>query len=47
LEAEPLMRHALAIDEASLEPDHPKLAIVLDNLTQYSRPSNGLGLLGG
>ena len=34
LEAEPLMRRALAIDEASLGPDHPKVAIVLDNLAQ-------------
>jgi hypothetical protein len=34
LEAEPLMRRALAIDEASLGPDYHKVAIVLDTPAQ-------------
>ncbi len=31
-EAEPLMRRALAIDETSYGPDHPNVAIRLNNL---------------
>ena len=33
-EAEPLMRRALAIDEKSYGPDHPKVAIRLNNLAE-------------
>ncbi|MBL8482730.1 MAG: tetratricopeptide repeat protein, partial [Rhodocyclaceae bacterium] len=33
-EAEPLMRRALAIDEASYGPEHPDVAIDLNNLAQ-------------
>ena len=32
--AEPLMRRALAIDEASYGPEHPDVAIHLNNLAQ-------------
>jgi hypothetical protein len=42
LEAEPLMRRALAIDEASLGPDHPKVAIVLNNLALLLKHTNRL-----
>ena len=39
-EAEPLMRRALAIDEASYAKDHPKVAIRLNNLAQILHASN-------
>ncbi len=42
-EAEPLMRRALAIDEASYGPDHPDVAIDLNNLAQLLRATNRLG----
>ena len=41
-EAEPLMRRALAIDEASSGPDHPDVAIRLNNLAQVLKATNGL-----
>jgi tetratricopeptide (TPR) repeat protein len=41
-EAEPLMRRALAIDEASLGPDHPDVAIRLNNLAQLLQATNRL-----
>src|SRR5258707_1317282 len=36
-EAEPLMRRALAIDEANYGPDHPRVAIRLNNLADLLR----------
>ena len=42
-EAEPLIRLALAIDEASYGPDHPDVAIVLNNLAQLLKATNRLG----
>ena len=42
-EAEPLMRRALAIDEASLGKDHPKVAIRLNNLAALLQATNRLG----
>lgn len=39
-EVEPLMRRALAIDEASLGRDHPKVAIRLNNLAQLLKATN-------
>ncbi len=42
LEAEPLMRRALAIDEASLGPDHPDVARDLNNLAQLLQATNRL-----
>jgi tetratricopeptide (TPR) repeat protein len=41
-EAEPLMRRALAIDEANLGPDHPEVAIVLNNLAMLLQATNRL-----
>ena len=41
-EAEPLMRRALAIDEASFGPDHPEVAIDLNNLAQLLQATNRL-----
>jgi tetratricopeptide (TPR) repeat protein len=41
-EAEPLMRRALAIDEASYGPDHPRVAIDLNNLAQLLQDTNRL-----
>ena len=41
-EAEPLMRQALAIDERSYGPDHPDVAIRLNNLAQLLRTTNRL-----
>jgi tetratricopeptide (TPR) repeat protein len=41
-EAEPLMRRALAIDEKSLGPDHPNVAIRLNNLVQLLQATNRL-----
>jgi len=41
-EAEPLMRRALAIDEASFGKDHPKIAIRLNNLAELLRATNRL-----
>ena len=41
-EAEPLMRRALAIDEASLGADHPEVAIRLNNLAQLLQATNRL-----
>jgi tetratricopeptide (TPR) repeat protein len=40
--AEPMMRRALAIDERSLGPDHPKVAIRLNNLAGLLRLTNRL-----
>jgi hypothetical protein len=37
-EAEPLMRRALAIDEASYGAEHPEVAIRLNNLALLLRP---------
>ena len=37
-EAEPLLRRALAIDEKSFGPDHPKVAVRLNNLALLLRP---------
>ena len=37
-EAEPLFRRALAIDEASYGPDHPNVAIRLNNLAELLQP---------
>ena len=42
-EAEPLMRRALAIDEASYGPDHPNVAIDLNNLAPLLQATNRLG----
>ncbi len=39
-EAEPLMRRALAIDEQSYGPDHPNVAIRLNNLAQLLQATN-------
>jgi tetratricopeptide (TPR) repeat protein len=41
-EAEPLMRRALAIDEASYGNDHPNVAIRLNNLAQLLQATNRL-----
>jgi hypothetical protein len=41
--AEPLMRRALAIDEASLGHDHPNVAIRLNNLATLLQATNRLG----
>jgi tetratricopeptide (TPR) repeat protein len=41
-EAEPLYRRALAIDERSLGPDHPKVATDLNNLAKLLRDTNRL-----
>jgi hypothetical protein len=41
-EAEPLMRRALAIDEASYGPDHPDVAIHLNNLAQLLQDTDRL-----
>ena len=41
-EAEPLYRRALAIDEASLGPDHPEVAIRLNNLAALLQGTNRL-----
>ena len=41
-EAEPLMRRALAIDEKSYGPDHPDVAIRLNNLAQLLQATNRL-----
>jgi hypothetical protein len=41
-EAEPLMRRALAIDEASYGKDHPNVAIRLNNLAQLLKATNRL-----
>jgi len=41
-EADPLMRKALKIDEASLGPDHPDVAICLNNLAQLLQATNRL-----
>ncbi len=41
-EAEPLIRHALAIDEKSLGPDHPKVATDLNNLAGLLQATNRL-----
>ena len=43
LEAEPLLRRALAIDEASYGPDHPTVATDLNNLAQLLQATNRLG----
>ena len=40
-QAEPLYRRALAIDEASYGPDHPNVAIDLNNLAHCCRPRTG------
>ena len=37
------MRRALAIDEASYGPDHPNVAIGLNNLAQLLQATNRLG----
>ena len=41
-DAEPLMRRALAIDEASYGPDHPRVAGDLNNLAQLLQDTNRL-----
>ena len=41
-EAEPLMRRALAIDEKSYGPEHPDVAIDLNNLAQLLQATNRL-----
>jgi tetratricopeptide (TPR) repeat protein len=41
-EAEPLMRRALGIDEASYGKDHPDVAIDLNNLAQLLKATNRL-----
>ena len=38
--AEPLLRQALAIDEKSFGPDHPTVAIRLNNLSQLLEATN-------
>ncbi len=43
VEAEPLMRRALAIDEASYGAEHPNVAIRLNNLAQLLQATNRLG----
>ncbi|MBS0588312.1 MAG: tetratricopeptide repeat protein [Proteobacteria bacterium] len=40
--AEPLMRHALAIDEANLGLNHPKVALLLNNLALLLQETNRL-----
>src|SRR5205085_380647 len=40
--AEPLLRRALAIDEASYGPEHPNIAIRLNNLAKLLRATNRL-----
>jgi len=40
--AEPLLRRALAIDEASYGPEHPEVAIRLNNLAQLLQATNRL-----
>jgi NTP pyrophosphatase (non-canonical NTP hydrolase) len=40
LEAEELFRRALKIDEASLGPEHPDVAMALGNLANLLRISN-------
>ena len=40
--AEPLYRRALAIDEKSLGPEHPKVATNLNNLAELLRAINRL-----
>src|SRR5262249_14446825 len=42
-EAEPLYRRALAINEKSYGPDHPDVAIDLNNLAGVLRDTNRLG----
>ncbi len=42
LEAEPLMRRALDIDEKSFGPDHPNVAIDLNNLASLLQATNRL-----
>ncbi|MGZ6266731.1 MAG: tetratricopeptide repeat protein [Candidatus Limnocylindrales bacterium] len=42
-EAEPLLRRALAIDEASYGPDHPTVAIRLNNVASLLQATNRLG----
>jgi hypothetical protein len=41
-EAEPLMRRSLAIDEKSYGPEHPNVAIDLNNLAQLLKDTNRL-----
>jgi tetratricopeptide (TPR) repeat protein len=41
-QAEPFYRRALAIDEAIVGPDHPTVAIVLNNLAQLLQATNRL-----
>jgi len=41
-EVEPLLRRALAIDEAACGPEHPKVAIGLNNLAQFLKATNRL-----
>jgi hypothetical protein len=41
-EAEPLMRRALAIDEASFGAEHPDVARDLNNLAQLLKATNRL-----
>jgi hypothetical protein len=41
-EVEPLLRRALAIDEAACGPEHPKVAIGLNNLAQLLKATNRL-----
>jgi Tfp pilus assembly protein PilF len=41
-EAEPLYRRALAIDEKSLGPEHPNVAIRLNNLAELLSATNRL-----
>jgi tetratricopeptide (TPR) repeat protein len=43
VEAEPLMRRALAIAEATLGADHPEVATALNNLAQLLQATNRLG----
>ena len=40
--AEPLMRRALEIDEKSYGPEHPNVAIRLNNLAQLLQATNRL-----
>jgi tetratricopeptide (TPR) repeat protein len=40
VEAEPLMRRALSIDEKNFGPDHPRVAIELSNLAELLRATN-------
>jgi hypothetical protein len=42
-EAEPLMRRALDIDQKSYGPDHPRVAIRLNNLASLLQDTNRLG----